>query len=421
MHERRSIQKQEDGKREKFMAERLFDHAVDRSSDHSLKYHAGPMLSDPKMIPLWIADMDFAAPKAVRDALEKRCALGVFGYTAPWDKYLQAVQNWMKSRHHTAIEKDWIVTAPGIVPAIKILIQALTKEEDPILIFPPVYHPFKNSIEELNRTLVCSPLKEENGIYSIDFENLETQLKEKKVRMVIFCSPHNPTGNVWAKKDLQRLAALCKKYDIVLVSDEIHMDFDPDHRHTTMLEADPTIADQLVLCTAPSKTFNLAGLQDSNLIIPDETIRKAVRKTMSRCGMGEANVLGLVACQTAYEHGAEWVDELNACIRENARFIQKYLEEHIPEIRMAIPQGTYLFWLDCRGLQMSDEELHDFFLNKAHLWLNDGVMFGQEGSGFMRLNAACPRSTLKRALDQLADAWNEKKKNQIPIGDLSLR
>lgn len=388
-----------------------FDQGADRSHDHSLKYHAGILEQDDSILPMWIADMDFATPECVRNALVERAQFGVFGYTAPWDEYVDAVLGWMKRRHHVELDADWLVTCPGIVPGLKIIIQALTKENDEILILPPVYHPFHACVKDLGRTLVQSPLIEENGKYSINFDHMEETLKTHDVKMLIFCSPHNPTGNIWAKEDLQRVCALCRKYNVILVSDEIHMDFDPEKKHTNMLAADPEIKDLLVLCTAPSKTFNMPGLQTSNLFIPDPAKREAIEKMMDRCGMGEPNVLGLTACQAAYEKGDEWVDALNAYTRANQEYGKKFFDEHVPEITMEIPEGTYLFWMDCRKLGLNDDELQKFFMSEAKLWLDEVVKFGVEGSGYMRLNAACPRKTLTTALERIEAAVKARREN----------
>lgn len=381
-----------------------FSKTADRSRDHSLKFHGGLIQEHPDLLPMWVADMDFPAPKEVTEAIAKRASLGVFGYTAPWKEYHLAVMNWMKTRHQTDIAEEWIISVPGIVPAIKILIQALTKPDDAILILPPVYHPFKASIEEAGRNAVESPLILKDGQYKIDFEDLEAKIVNHQVSMLIFCSPHNPTGNVWDKEDLHKVAVIAKAHGVLLVSDEIHMDFAHSKKHHTIFEAAPEMLENTILATAPSKTFNLAGLQVSTLFVPNADYRKAIEQTMSKCGMSRPNILGMTAAQAAYENGAAWVDALNEQIRKNALITDSYLKTHIPESELIQPQGLYLFWLDCRRLNLSDEELETFFIEDASLWLNPGILFGKEGSGFMRLNAATSEATIRQALSRLDKA-----------------
>lgn len=390
------------------MSVETFEHAVDRSNDHSAKFHAGYMENDPSILPMWVADMDFAAPDSVRQALKERAEFGVFGYTAPWDGVLDAAVNWMKRRHQTEIEKEWIVSVPGIVPALKIMIQALSKPGDSILIFTPVYYPFKASILEEERTAVESPLHFENGAYSIDFEDAEKKIRESSVKMIIFCSPHNPTGNVWSKEDVARLSKIARENNVILISDEIHMDFDHSIKHTPLFLADPLSKDTSIIATAPSKTFNLAGLQVSFLYVPNPKFREKIRKTMSVCGMSDPNIMGLTAAQAAYETGDKWVDGLKERVKNNAEFTDVWLKENLPQIHLVKPEGLYLFWIDFRALNMRDDELMDFLIQEAKVWLNPGIKFGKEGSGFMRMNAGTSQDVILEALTRIKNAINAR-------------
>lgn len=381
-----------------------FETPVDRHPDHSIKYHAGCMEKDAGILPMWVADMDFPTLPEVSQALSRLAEFGIFGYTSPWKTYRQAVCGWMKRRFDWKIEPDWIVEVPGIVPALKILIQALTKPEEEILIFPPVYHPFAASVEQLGRRVVTCPLGTREGRYFLDFDRLESLLAQSHVKMMIFCSPQNPTGNVWSRDDLQRLGDLCKKHDILCISDEIHMDFARHGKHVPFLKACPQMADQTVIATAPSKTFNLAALQVSNLIIPSAAIREKVKEKMDENGMSAPNLFGLTACEAAYEYGDQWVDELNETIEGHMQLIHDWLQENLPALSMQVPEGLYLGWIDCRNLPVDPEHLSQFFIENARVWFNEGADFGMEGKGFVRINAACPRQTVLLALERMKKA-----------------
>lgn len=388
-----------------------FDTIYDRRNTHSYKWDSKPMQEDSQLLPLFVADMDFQTAPAVKDALVKLAQTGIYGYTFVWPEYYEAVQQWMKIRHNMNIETDWIVPYPGIVPAIKHAVQLFTKPGDEILIFKPVYYPFDSSIKDNGRTLVEFVLTENDGKYSINFEELDTFLSMNKVKMIIFCSPHNPIGKVWSIEELQSLGTLAKKYNIFVVSDEIHMDFTWKNKpFISFLEACPELHSQTLVATAPSKTFNLAGLDASNLIIPDEKIRIDWKSSMDRDGINFPNMFGLYATEAAYLHGGEWLDALLKYIDQNYNFMKDWFEKKLPIVKFQKPEGLYLAWADFKGLGMNKEELEEFMLKKAHVWLDEGYIFGTGGEGFERFNCACPRPILEEALERILTAWNEKQK-----------
>lgn len=390
-----------------------FDTLYDRHGSHSYKWDSKPIQEDPTLLPLFVADMDFQTAPAVRDALVNLAKTGIYGYTFVWPEYFEAVQHWMNTRHHMDIETDWIVPYPGIVPAIKHAVRLYTKPGDEILIFKPVYYPFDSSIKDNGRTLVEFELTQKNGEYSIDFEALDTFLSISQVKMIIFCSPHNPIGKVWSLEELQKLGTLAKKHDLFVVSDEIHMDFTwKDKPFISFLEACPDLHAQSIVATAPSKTFNLAGLDASNVLIPDESLRTAWKKEMERAGINSPNMFGLYATEAAYLHGAEWLDALLEYIDQNYTFMKDWFEKKMPIVKFRKPEGLYLAWADFRGLGLDKDELENFMLKKAHVWLDEGYIFGTGGEGFERFNCACPRSVLEDALERILKAWNEKQQEE---------
>jgi len=390
-----------------------FDRTINRRGTHCFKWDSQPMNDDPELLPLFVADMDFQTAPCIQQALAKTVEHGVYGYTSDWDGYKDAVISWMKNRHGWDIEKEWILPFPGIVPAIKAAVRTFTKPGDEILIFKPVYYPFDASIRDNDRTIVEFALDEQDGFYSIDFEKLEDLLKKSDIKMVVFCNPHNPIGRVWTKEELKKLGDLCLKYNILFFSDEIHMDFEyGDHKFVAMLDACPELKEQFISATAPSKSFNLAGLIVSNLIIPSECTYKQLKKEMDNSGIMAPNLFGLVAAEVAYKDGAEWLDALLAYIEGNFDFMKSWFEENMPEVKMRKPEGLYLAWADFRGLGLSDEELEDFMLHEAHLWLDEGYIFGTDGSGWERFNCACPRSIIETSLNRIKDAWQKRQEAQ---------
>lgn len=381
-----------------------FDKEINRKNTNSIKYDR-PKADDPRIIPMWVADMDFETLPEISQALEKRAQHAIYGYAAPTDDYYQSVIGWMKRRHHFDIEKDWIVTTPGVVTALKLAVRSFTNENDSIMVLKPVYYPFDASIHLNHRHVVECPLIFEDNQYRCDYDLFEKKIVENNVKMFILCNPHNPIGKVWTKEELYQLGMICKKHQVLVVSDEIHMDFVyQGHQHTPFYTVDESFKEFSIICTAPSKTFNLAALQTSNIIIANEKLKEAFVAEKNCVGVNDPNIFGLDACQAAYTYGDQWVDELVEYLQGNIDYMKNFFETRLPQIKVVDPQGLYLVWVDMRALKMSNEELEDFMLNKAYLWLDEGYIFGTGGDGFERFNIACPRSTLKRALEQLEEA-----------------
>lgn len=388
------------------MLEKGFDLVIDRRNTNSIKHDFAVEWGRPAdLLPLWVADMDFSAPQCVLDALHRRVEHGVFGYTDVKEDYYHALSAWFEKRFGWQTRPQWLVKAPGVVYALAVAVQSLTQPGDAILIQPPVYYPFFHVIRDNGRRVVENPLVYHQGSYHIDFEDFERKIVEEKVRLFILCSPHNPVGRVWSREELAHLGLICQKHGVFVVSDEIHCDFAfPEHIHTPFLLACPELEEMTVLCTAPSKTFNLAGLQVSNLWIPGEETRRRFTAGMGRNGYSQLNALGLVACQAAYEGGEEWLDACKTYLRGNLDFVRGFLQENLPQIKLVEPQGTYFAWLDCSGLGLDKSDLNDLIVNRARLWLDPGHIFGEGAMQFQRVVLASPRAVLERALKQLEQA-----------------
>ena len=383
-----------------------FDTVIDRNHTNCLKYDFKTERGmEEDVLPLWVADMDFQTLPEIRSRLQEVVSHGIFGYSDGKEDYFAAVQGWYARHFGWEIQKEWLIKTPGVVYAIAAAVAAYTNEGDAVLIQQPVYYPFGQMIRENKRKLVNNPLQERNGHYEIDFEDFEQKIVEHHVKLFLLCSPHNPVGRVFEEWELKKLGDICIRHQVIVLSDEIHSDFTyPGHTHHVFASLGEAYENQCVICTAPSKTFNLAGLQISNILIPNEKLRHAFESAVTRTGYSQVGIMGLVATQAAYEHGDEWVTELKAYLYENLKFVREYLKENIPQIRLIEPEGTYLLWLDFRGLGLAEKELEELVVKKAKLWLDRGTVFGPEGRGFERINIACPRSTLKQALDQLKNA-----------------
>jgi cystathionine beta-lyase len=358
------------------------------------------------LIPLWVADMDFRAPEPVRTALTRMADSGVFGYTVPGADYYGAVTEWFSRRHGYRFERDHILISPGVVFALAAAVRAFTAEGDGVLIQRPVYYPFTEVIADNRRKVVNSPLVlGADGRYGMDFEDFERKLIERAVRLFLLCSPHNPVGRVWTAAELERIGDICARHGCLVVADEIHCDFTfPGFQHTIFPSIKDSFAQNCILCTAPSKSFNLAGLQISNIVIANKTLRRAFKAEIAKTGYSQPNLPGVVACKTAYGEGGVWMEELKAYLLENLNCLRAFLAERIPKITLIEPEGTYLLWLDLRALNMTRGEMRTLLVEKAGLWLDDGAMFGPEGEGFQRINIACPRPILVQALEKLARA-----------------
>ncbi|MBQ0079349.1 MAG: pyridoxal phosphate-dependent aminotransferase [Eubacterium sp.] len=384
-----------------------FNEIIERRGTGAYKYDAWEANGVPEdALPLWVADMDIKAPEAVNARIRELTEHGIYGYTGPTEGYYLAVQNWFKSRFDWDIEKNWIVQTPGVVYALATAVRAFTKPGDGVVIQQPVYYPFRNVIVNNDRKLVVNELIYQDGAYTMNFEDLEEKLADENTKLMILCSPHNPVSRVWTKEELAKVAELCVKNKVKLVSDEIHCDFTyGEHVHTPMATISDEIRDCGVFCTAPSKTFNIAGLQVSNIIIPNREMRHAFRDIMKGEGLGGLNMIGVAACQAAYEEGAEWLEQLKVHLQGNIDYINQFVAEKLPEIKVIETQGTYLVWLDVSGLGFKDKvDQNNFIVNQAKLWLDTGSMFGDAGIGFERINVAAPRATIVEAMNRLEAA-----------------
>ena len=379
-----------------------FETVIERKNTNSIKFDPLSRGKPEDVLPMWVADMDFAVPPCVKDALVSRSQHGIFGYSEPAASYWTAVQGWYKNRFDWNTKKEWLVTTPGVVNALYLAVRAFTKPSDAIVIQQPVYYPFGASAQKTGRKLLVNELVYNDGYYTIDFDDFENKIKEAK--LFILCNPHNPGGRVWKRDELLRMGEICLRHGVIVISDEIHQDivFSPN-KHLVFAGLDDRFADITVTCTSPSKTFNLAGLQHANIFISNEKLRELFKQEYESCGLSQPGIMGLISCEAAYTGGAEWLEQLIDYLSGNMSLLDNFLQTNIPKIKFVKPEGTYLAWLDCRELGLSAKELNAVITNKAKLWLNDGVMFGRGGSGFQRMNVACPRSVVKNALARLKE------------------
>jgi len=387
-----------------------FDRVIDRYGTGCEKWDmCARIFGGDNLLPLWVADMDFQSPPEVIKALTDRAAHGIFGYTAYTDSAYNSVIQWFTTRHNWQIDKEWIIYSPGVVPALSLLVQSLTEPGDGIIIQRPVYHPFMHVVEGNGRVLLNSPLTENGeGRFVMDFDDLRDKAYDPSAKMMLLCSPHNPPGRVWDRDELETLINICAERDILIVSDEIHCDL--THKgitHTPLPLVKPEYSHRIITCTSPSKTFNLAGLQISNIIIPEETLRKKFRKALMKNGMIDPNCFAAVAMEAAYTHGAQWLDELMDYVRENLEYMKSVLNSYLPDVRVIDPEGTYLVWTDFRCFGLDYKELLRIFVEEAKVAPGQGNIYGQEGEGFMRFNLACPRTTLQDGLERICAAFRK--------------
>ncbi len=381
-----------------------FDEVIERTNTSSVKYDLRQLFFGTEdVIPMWVADMDFRTPDFILDALKKRLDHPILGYSIRSTEYFDAIRNWLLRRHQWAIEKEWISFSPGIVPALNMMVLAYTNPGDSIIVQPPVYFPFFSAVKGNDRRLLINELKLSNGRYHMDYENLEKLCR--KASMILICNPQNPGGNAWRPDELKKLANICLKYNVLMVSDEIHSDLvNTGFKHTVLASLGNKIAQNTITLHAPSKTFNLAGLSTASVIISNPGLRKIYSKLVQNLHIDMGNIFGNVASTAAFTEGDEWLAQLLKYIDGNINYLANYLEKNIPSIKMIKPEATYMAWLDCRELKMNDKELNSFFIRNAGLGLNPGAQFGKGGSGFMRINLACPRKTLEKGLEQLKSA-----------------
>lgn len=388
-----------------------FDTLIDRSNTDSLKFDFAAERNMPDgLIPMWVADMDYRVPEAVTDALIKSARHGVFGYTEAKRGYFDAVAGWWARRFGYALQEEWLVKTCGVVFALAAAVRAYTQEGDGVLIQNPVYYPFASVVKSNNRRLVVNPLVVENGRYVIDYDGFERKIVEGKVKLFVLCSPHNPVGRVWERAELIKLGEICLRHKVIVVADEIHCDFVfGAAKHTIFASLSKELEAVTVTCTAPSKTFNLAGLQVSNIFIADEGLRKRFCAAVNRTGYSQLNTMGLVACRAAYTHGEPWLEAVKSYIAANLEYVRNELAGKLPQVKVFDTEGTYLMWLDFNALEYSADEVNDRIINIAGLWLDKGEMFGaKEGRGFQRVNAATNRSVIVRAVDGLIKAFGTK-------------
>jgi len=392
-----------------------FDVEVDRRDTNSVKWefmkggedrpqlqHTQRFFGKNRTLPMWVADMDFISPRSVVDALTARVQHGIYGYTAPTQDFYQSVVRWMQRRHDWEIAPEWICISPGVVPALNMLVRAFVSPGDRVLIQPPVYRPFYRAIENNNAELALNPLVYEDGRYRMDIEDLEAKCRDPKVKMAILCNPHNPVGRVWTREELAQFGKICIDNGVLVVSDEIHGDLIyKGNIFTPFANANDSFSQNSIICTSPSKTFNLAGLQTSCVVIPNEDLRSSFNKVLQSNGLSGISVFGVVAVQAAYDHGEEWLVQLLEYIEDNLKYLEQYIGEHIPQLTVVRPEGTYLVWLDCHRLRLGKWELKQFMLEEAKIYFEEGFIFGPEGEGFERINIACPRAILVEALDRI--------------------
>lgn len=383
-----------------------FDQVIERRGSGALKYDAlDERYGKSDLLPLWVADMDFATPDFIVDALKERLEHPVFGYTMEPENYWPTVQQWIASHHNWQVEREWLTYIPGIVKGIGLAVNCFVKPDEKVIIQPPVYHPFRLTPQGNGREVVFNPLIEKtDGTYAMDFEGL-AEVADEKCRMLILSNPHNPAGLVWDAETLRRLAHFCTERNILVISDEIHCDMTLNgHKHTPFASVSKEAAACSITFGAPSKTFNIAGIVSSYAIVPNPELRNRFYPWLAVNELNEPTLFAPIATIAAFTQGENWRRQMLRYVESNVEFVIEYCAAHIPAIKPLRPQASFLVWLDCRALGLTQRELVDLFVNKAHLALNDGEMFGKEGIGFMRLNVGCPRATLRQAMEQLKAA-----------------
>ncbi|MFC0562066.1 MalY/PatB family protein [Halalkalibacter alkalisediminis] len=390
------------------MSER-FNEVIERRGTDSLKWDMTKQrFGGENLLPMWVADMDFRAPQEVLDALHEKVEHGIFGYPAHSETVDQAVQSWLKRRYDWTIDTNTLIYTAGIVPTISYIIQAFTEPGDQVIIQTPVYYPFYDVVNKNNRELIRNPLAFDGDHYDMDLEHLESVITEK-TKMIVLCHPHNPVGRVWKREELEALAQICKKHDLFVVSDEIHADllFNGE-KHIPFASVSNEAAERTFTCLAPSKTFNLAGIQTSYVVVENEELRTKLRNHLANSFANMTNSFAEVATEAAYNHGEEWLDELMVYVEANFQYVRRYVEEHMPKLRVMDSEGTYLLWLECSKLPLTPAERKKWLIEEAQVALNPGSIFGEEGKSFERINLACPRATLQEGLERIKRAYDKR-------------
>lgn len=389
-----------------------FETIINKKGQGSYKwdqmYKIDPNIAD-NIVPLSVADMELKIAKEIIDGLKKYLDSAILGYTGPYESYYSAVIDWLNRRHNFKVKKEWIVCSNGVVSAIYDCVKAFTKEDDGIIVFTPVYYPFYSSIKNNNRKIIeCEMLKNENNYYEIDFEKFEKLASDEKNKLLIFCSPHNPLGRVWKREELEKIGNIALKNNLIIISDEIHSDLImPNYRHTVLQTLSDELSEITITCTAPTKSFNLAGVGISNIIIKNEKLRKKFEIEQDRSSSHVFAALGYKACELAYNESEKWLDELILLIDKNQKLVHDFFSKNFVNLSAPLIEGTYLQWLDFKSLELSNEELKKFMNEKAKLYFSEGYTFGKNGSGFERINLAAPTWVIKEALDRLYSALKE--------------
>ena len=377
-----------------------FDKVTPRCGTNSYKWDS---TDDKEVLPMWVADMDFPTAPCIINALEKRVEHGIFGYTRVPEEYYDAVISWFSRRHHWKPRREWFIYTSGVVPALSAVIKALTNVGDKVLTLTPVYNCFFSSIRNNGCELDSCALRYENNTFSIDYEDLERRAADPKTTLMLLCNPHNPSGRVWTREELRRIGDICIKNNVVVVADEIHCELvHPGFTYTPFASVSEEFQKHSVTCVAPSKAFNIAGLQIANIIVENDKWRQRIDKAININEVCDVNPFGVIATIAAYNEGEEWLNQLLQYIHGNYLLFKDYCEEHLPQLPVAPLEGTYLAWMDCRSLGIPSEELEEELMKKAKLWLNAGSMYGKEGEGFMRWNLACPRQLVKEGLERFS-------------------
>lgn len=387
---------------------KIFEEIVERRETRSIKWDAMEGIygieDATDVLPMWIADMDFKAPEVVINAMRERLDHGVFGYSYICEACKDAVRNWLQTRHQWQTENDWMLFHHGVVPAISSVVETFTKKGDTILVTPPVYPPFFQVPGHMERTVVTCEMDENNGVYTIDFEKFETALQQN-VKLFILCNPHNPGGIVWKEDELLKIAELCEKYDVLILSDEIHADLVFEgHQHIPLAAVANDQANRIVTCVAPTKTFNLAGVQAAIMIASDEKLREQLNQNALAHGQMNLSPFAAAALKAAYEEGGPWLKELLDTVSSNMDYVIAQFEQHLPNVKVRKPEATYLLWVDYRGTGLSEEEMMDKLLDKGKLALEPGSKYGEAGVGFLRMNVACPFETVKDGVERFIKA-----------------
>ena len=377
-----------------------FDKVINRSNTNSIKWNN----ENQEILPMWVADMDFKAPKTVIEALVKRAEHGIYGYSEPDAAYFEAIINWQAKRNAWKVEQEWIAFSPGVVPAINMIIKTLTNPGEKVLVQTPVYYPFFKAIENNGCKLETNPMIFNDGNYFMDFEDLEKKTSDPDLHLIILCSPHNPVGRVWTREELTRFGEICEKNEVFVITDEIHSDLMlSGNQHTPFASISEEFAQNSITCMAPSKTFNLAGLQTAFLVIPNKKIRNRYLHIVESNSL-MTNTFGITALVAAYNTGEEWLEKLIGYLESNLDFLNQFVKENMPQIKVVQPEGLYLVWMDFRALEISKDRLETLMLEEGKIWLDEGYIFGCEGEGFERINIACPRSVLEDGLQRIAVA-----------------